>query len=205
MLDTLHHIINELSPYLHQYGLFILALAVAVEGFGIPAPGQSFLVVSGMLAANGEMSLSGVLSVGALAAFSGNCIGYFIGLKFGNVLLEKGWVKPETEKKLHGFIGKYGIAALLMSRFVEGLKQTLCIGCGIAKLPLRTFLLGNALATLVWVIIFGVGPALLTHEMGPLVAFYHSHRMLMWGIGSAITLLLSIGFLLSIKSTKSSG
>lgn len=186
MLDTLQHIIAELSPYLHHYGLFILALAVAVEGFGIPAPGQSFLIVSGMLAANGEISLSGVLTVGALAAFGGNCIGYFIGLKFGNVLLEKGWVKPETEQKLHAFIGKYGIAALLMSRFVEGLKQTLCIGCGIAKLPLRTFLLGNTLATLVWVIIFGLGPAILTHEMGPLVAFYHSHRLLMWGIGSAL-------------------
>ncbi|MGI2259928.1 DedA family protein [Shewanella sp. GXUN23E] len=186
MLDTLHHIINDLSPYLHHYGLFILALAVAVEGFGIPAPGQSFLIVSGMLAANGEMSLPGVLSVGALAAFGGNCIGYLIGMKFGNVLLEKGWIKAETEQKLHAFIGKYGIAALLMSRFVEGLKQTLCIGCGIAKLPLRTFLLGNALAPLVLVIIFGLGPAQLTHEVGPLVTFYHSHRMLMWGIGSAV-------------------
>ena len=192
MLDTLHHIINDLSPYLHHYGLFILALAVAVEGFGIPAPGQSFLIVSGMLAANGEMSLPGVLSVGALAAFGGNCIGYLIGLKFGNVLLEKGWIKAETEQKLHAFIGKYGIAALLMSRFVEGLKQTLCIGCGIAKLPLRTFLLGNALATVVWVVIFGLGPALLTHEMGPLLAFYHSHRMLMWGVGTLLILLIPI-------------
>ncbi|MGI2259940.1 DedA family protein [Shewanella sp. GXUN23E] len=186
MLDTLQHIIAELSPYLHHYGLFILALAVAVEGFGIPAPGQSFLIVSGMLAANGEMSLPAVLATGALAAFTGNCIGYLIGLKFGKVLLAKGWVKAETEQKLHAFIGKYGIAALLMSRFVEGLKQTLCIGCGIAKLPLSTFLLGNALATSVWVLIFGLGPAVLTREMGPLLAFYHDHRMQLWGAGTAL-------------------
>ncbi|MCF1428898.1 MAG: DedA family protein [Shewanella sp.] len=192
MFDPLQHIIAELSPYLHHYGLFILALAVAVEGFGIPAPGQSFLIVSGILATNGDMSLPGVLATGALAAFSGNCIGYFIGLKFGKVLLIKGWVKPETEQKLHTFIGKYGIATLLISRFVEGLKQTLCIGCGIAELPLSTFLLGNALATLVWVLIFGLGPAILIQEMGPLLAFYHSHHMQLWGIGTA---LIAIGIM----------
>lgn len=188
MLDTLQHIISDLTPYLHQYGYFILALAIAVEGVGIPAPGQSFLIVSGILAAGGQMSLPGVLLVAGLSAFSGNCIGYIIGLRFGDVLLKKGWVKPQTERRLHGFIERYGMIALLLSRFIEGLKQTMCIGCGIAKLPLKTFLLGNLLATVSWVLLFGVGPAILRREMTPLLTFYHSHQLLMWAIGTLVVL-----------------
>lgn len=196
MLETLQHITNELTPYLHQYGYLILAFTIAVEGIGIPAPGQSFLIVSGLLAANGDMSLTGILVVGGVSAFIGNTLGYFIGWRFGDLLLKKGWVKAQTKAKMHAFIERYGIIALLMSRFIEGLKQTMCIGCGIAKLPLRHFLLGNALASSIWVLIFGLIPALLKQQMLFIFNFYHTHRMLMWSLGSLVIICV---VLLAIK------
>ncbi|KLV09260.1 membrane protein [Photobacterium aquae] len=186
MLETLQHIINELAPYLHQYGYAILALTIALEGIGIPTPGQSFLIVSSILAANGEMSIEGVLLVGASSAFFGNMLGYLTGLKFGNLLLKKGWLKPQTETKLHQFIGRFGLVALLISRFVEGLKQTMSLGCGIAKMPFNTFIASNALATTIWVTVFGIGPVVLMHELSPFLNFYHTHRMTVWCAGTGV-------------------
>ncbi|MBY5923277.1 DedA family protein [Ferrimonas balearica] len=193
MLHTLQTLVSDLSPYLQQYGYLLLALAIAVEGFGIPAPGQALLMVSGVLAADGELALHWVLLVATLSAFSGNLVGYFLGLKGDSWLRRKGWMSADTEARLHRFIGRYGIAVLLLSRFVEGLKQTMALGCGLANMPLRAFLLGNALATAVWVGIFGLGPALLWHERTALTLFYHAHTTLTWSVlvvGLLSTLLL---------------
>ena len=202
MPEALQHIMAEMTPWLQQYGYFILALAIAIEGVGIPAPGQSLLIVASLLAAAGQMSLPLVLIVAGSSAFIGNSLGYFLGIKFGDVLIKKGWVKESTEAKLHGFIGKYGLAALLLSRFIEGLKQTIFIGCGMAKMSLNKFLLGNTLATGLWLTLFGLGPVLIRDELTPILAFYHHHQHLFWLIITVIGTISLVIFTLILRRRK---
>ncbi|MCH1930209.1 DedA family protein [Shewanella sp. A25] len=147
MPEALQHIINEMTPWLSQYGYLLLFIAIAVEGFGIPAPGQSLLIVASLISTTGDMSLALVITVAALAALTGNSVGYFIGRRFGHLLRDKGWIKPNLEAKLHNSIDRYGITALVISRFIEGLKQFMFIGCGLAEMPLKPFIIGNILAT----------------------------------------------------------
>ncbi|WP_198782081.1 DedA family protein [Shewanella putrefaciens] len=192
MPEVLQHLITEMTPWLQQYGYLLLFIAIALEGFGIPAPGQSLLIVASLLAATGQMSLPLVLVVAACGALSGNSLGYLIGWRFGDVLLKKGWIKPQLEDKIHGIIGQYGIAALVLSRFVEGLKQFMFIGCGLAKMPLKQFVIGNVLATSIWVTLFGLGPVLIRDEIAPMLAFYHLHKYPTWAIVSLLMAFLLI-------------
>ncbi|MBY6188003.1 DedA family protein [Marinobacter hydrocarbonoclasticus] len=194
MFHTLQTLVTDLSPYLHQYGYLLLFVAIAVEGFGVPAPGQALLMVAGVLAADGELSLQWIVIVAAASAFIGNLVGYVLGSRGDDLLRRKGWISQSTEARLHRFIEKYGIAVLLFSRFIEGLKQTMALGCGLAKMPLNTFLLGNALATAVWVAVFGLGPALLWHEKVPLMRFYQAHEALTWSLGLSVLGLLALAF-----------
>lgn len=194
MPEALQHIMSELTPWLQEYGYALLFIAIAVEGFGIPAPGQSLLIVASLLAATGQMSLSAVLMVAACGALCGNSLGYYIGWRFGDVLLNKGWIKPQLEDKIHGVIGQYGIAALILSRFIEGLKQFMFIGCGLAKMPLKQFVVGNCLATGIWVSIFGLGPAIIRDEITPILAFYHQHKYPTW---AGVSLILAVLILLT--------
>ncbi|MBY5994133.1 DedA family protein [Ferrimonas balearica] len=188
MLDSLQPLITDLAPYLQQYGLWILALAIAVEGVGIPAPGQSLLIVAAVLAAGGDLSLTGVLTVATLSAFFGNLAGYFIGLKGDRWLRRRGWLSERTEQRLHAFITRHGTSAMVISRFVEGLKQTLPLGTGLAQMPLAAFLLANALASLIWVAVFGAAPALLRHHFASLQSLYQLHPMAVWGVGLSLLL-----------------
>ncbi|MDV5391778.1 DedA family protein [Shewanella xiamenensis] len=190
MPEALQHLITEMTPWLQQYGYLLLFVAIAVEGFGIPAPGQSLLIVASLLAATGQMSLPLVLIVACVAALSGNSLGYFIGRSFGEVLLRKGWIKPQLEDKIHSVIGQYGIAALVLSRFVEGLKQFMFIGCGLAKMPFKQFVMGNLLATSIWVTLFGLGPVLIRDEIAPILTFYHQHKYPTWAIVSLLLISL---------------
>ncbi|EPA8652718.1 DedA family protein [Photobacterium damselae] len=198
---SIEHIITELTPLLQQYGYFVLALAVAIEGMGIPAPGQSLLIVASLLAASGKMSLPMVLLVGWMSSFIGNTLGYVIGRQFGHILVHKQWIKPNTLEKLHQFIDKYGVLGLLISRFVEGIKQFMCLGCGIAQMPARLFFLGNFIAVTVWVLVFGVAPAYLRDEMRPILAFYHKYQTQCWVAVAAI--LVSIFTLIVIYRRRS--
>ncbi|MCP3128729.1 DedA family protein [Shewanella sp. KJ2020] len=192
MPEVLQHLITEMTPWLQQYGYLLLFIAIALEGFGIPAPGQSLLIVASLLAATGQMSLPLVLMIAACGALTGNSLGYLIGWRFGDVLLKKGWIKPQLEDKIHGIIGQYGIVALVLSRFIEGLKQFMFIGCGLAKMPFRQFVVGNILATSIWVTLFGLGPVLIRDEIAPMLAFYHQHKYPTWAIVSLLIAFLLI-------------
>ncbi|CAG18957.1 DedA family protein [Photobacterium profundum] len=201
-MTSFEHIIAELTPLLQQYGYWILAIAIAVEGIGIPAPGQSLLVVASLLAASGKMSLSSILLVAGLSGFIGNCCGFWIGRKFGHVLVNKQWIKPRTLGKLHAFIERYGTFGLLISRFIEGIKQFMALGCGIAQMPVKHFLIGNLLAISVWLMVFGVAPAYLHDEMEHILAFYHHYQALCWAVVSAVVVVLLALILRSLKKRR---
>jgi membrane protein DedA with SNARE-associated domain len=184
------HLITELTPLLQEYGYFVLALAIAVEGMGIPAPGQSLLIVASFLSVSGTMSLPLILIVAGLSAFLGNTGGYLIGAKFGHVIERKQWIKPSNMTKMHAFIAKYGIVGLLLSRFVEGIKQFICLGCGMAEMSPLRFYVGNFFAVILWLIVFGLGPALLHDQIGHILAFYHHYQLWFWCIAATIIILL---------------
>ncbi|MCV5745353.1 VTT domain-containing protein, partial [Escherichia coli] len=82
-----------------------------------------------------------------------------LGYYFEGWLDKKGYISGPKMQKLQSTIQKYGPACLVVSRFIEGMKQFMPLACGIAKMPRREFLLGNALAATIWVLVF----SLLTH------------------------------------------
>ncbi|QUM85788.1 DedA family protein [Moritella sp. 28] len=200
-MEYIQHIINEMSPLLQEYGYFILALMVAIEGMGIPAPGQSLLIVASLVASQGQMSLPLVLLTGWGASLFGNTCGYMIGHKFSHIISSKNWIKEQRLQKINTFIEKYGLLGLVLSRFIEGVKQFMCLGCGIAKMPFKFFMLGNVLAVSIWIVCFGVLPAYFYHDLGAIIHFYHLHQQQSWAIVGSILLCLAL-FITWKNSTK---
>ena len=49
------------QPILDHYGYLAVFIAILVEGFGVPAPGQTILMAGAILAARGEVSIALVL------------------------------------------------------------------------------------------------------------------------------------------------
>ncbi|UJF18093.1 DedA family protein [Vibrio sp. SS-MA-C1-2] len=198
-MEAIQHIINELSPLLQQYGYFILALAIAIEGIGIPAPGQSLLIVASLLASQGTMSLTNVLLVSGVSSVVGNTCGYFLGKKFGHFFIRKKWLKPKTLNKIHSFIDKYGLLALILSRFIEGVKQFICLGCGVAQMPFRYFFIGNVLAVSIWLFCFSWAPAYFYGEIGHIINFYHTYQTEFWVAGCSLLAIIILLFALKIR------
>src|SRR2546430_3928841 len=65
-----------MESLVHDYGLFLLFLLIAMESAGIPLPGETALVTAGVLASRGDMDIVAVIAVAATAAIVGDNRGY---------------------------------------------------------------------------------------------------------------------------------
>ena len=88
---------------------------------------------------------------------------------------------------------------LVVSRFVEGMKQFMPLACGIAKMPRKEFLLGNALATTIWVAVFSLLTNFTFEHLSVLSQFYTDHRYVVW---SSAALLFSLMIFALLKRKK---
>ena len=152
---------HQLHAFLIDYGYVALFCVVLVENAGIPAPGQTLLITAAVLASQGKLNLAAVLSVSALAAFIGACIGYWIGTKGGRRLIQRFGRylrigEPELAR-LETRFARYGIGFVLFARFFEVLRQLNGVVAGITRMPLRYFLPANALGAALWTLAWGYG------------------------------------------------
>jgi len=180
-----------MQSLVHDYGLFILFLLVAMESAGIPLPGETALVAAGVLASQGDMSIVAVIAVAAVAAIAGDNVGYWAGRLGGRALLER-WsflerhasrVLPWSER----FFARHGGKTIFLARFIAVLRVTAAWLAGISKMHWWLFFLWNAAGGIVWAVTVG------------LVAYYAGHAaaaaISRYGLsaGVAIVVLLVVG------------
>ncbi|MCX2791367.1 MULTISPECIES: DedA family protein [Vibrio] len=188
-----------MKPLLEQYGYLALIVSIFLEGIGIPMPGQSLMIAASIISSEHVMNLSLVMIVSWLSCFLGNTCGYLIGYYFEGWLDKKGYISGPKMQKLQSTIQKYGPACLVVSRFVEGMKQFMPLACGIAKMPRKEFLLGNALATTIWVAVFSLLTNFAFEHLSVLSQFYTDHRYVVW---SSAALLFSLMIFALLKRKK---
>ncbi len=153
--DTLEHLIHTIQPYLHQYGYLAVFVAIFLEDFGVPLPGETMLIAASLLAPTGALNIVWLMIVAWIAAVLGDNTGYAIG-RFGGrrLVLSVGRFILLTPKRLEfaeGFFRRRGAIVVIVARFIEILRQLNGIIAGIASMPWLKFLLYNAIGAALWV------------------------------------------------------
>lgn len=151
------HLLAAAEPWLRHYGYAALGAAVGLEGFGIPAPGQSLLIGAALLAVRGDFAIGWVLLVAWLAAFGGDNLGYLIGRYGGHRLLRKVGAPPQRLDRLRQFFLRYGPMVLLLGRFLDGTRQLDGIVAGSVLMPWWRFAFFDGLGVTAWVGAWGYG------------------------------------------------
>lgn len=198
-MEHINELLMAMKPLLEQYGYLALIVSIFLEGIGIPMPGQSLMIAASIISSEHVMNLSLVMIVSWLSCFFGNTCGYLIGYYFEGWLDKKGYISGPKMQKLQSTIQRYGPACLVVSRFVEGMKQFMPLACGIAKMPRKEFLLGNALATTIWVAVFSLLTSFAFEHLSVLSQFYTDHRYVVW---SSAALLFSLMIFALLKRKK---
>ena len=172
--STLEHYGALAEPILDQYGYPAVFVAVLVEGFGIPAPGQTLLMAGAILAARGGMSIELVLGLAFLAAVLGNTLGYLLGRWGGRLLLGKVGVNEARMQRFEGLFNRYGAGIVFGGRFFEGLRQLSGIVAGALEMPWWKFSVFNALGAVAWIALWGMGVYLFDQDIKAVFAVFHT-------------------------------
>jgi membrane protein DedA with SNARE-associated domain len=144
-----------MTSFFTHHGLPLLFLAVGIESFGIPVPGETALIAFGVLASQGHYSIVLVIVVAAVAATVGDNLGFWlIGRRGGRALLAR---FPRLERRAErllprtqSLIDRYGGRAVFFGRFVAVLRETVAWVAGLAGMSWPRFLFWNALGGAVW-------------------------------------------------------
>jgi membrane protein DedA with SNARE-associated domain len=150
---------------LHLHGPIIYAVvgalvfAEAALFFGFVFPGETAIVVAGVLASQHRVSLPILLIVIGASAIVGDSIGYEIGRRFGDRLLETKALRKHRDKlgSAQDLLRRRGALAVFIGRFTALLRAIMPALAGSARMPYGRFLVFNALGGITWGIGFTVG------------------------------------------------
>jgi membrane-associated protein len=153
------HLINQMldmmGPYVY-FGLFFVVFAETGLAVGFFLPGDSLLVVSGLMARTLPDKLNVIFVL--LAFFAGSVIGdntgYWTGRAMGKKLFNREdsrIFKPSRVAKAHAFFEKYGVKTVVLARFVPIVRTFAPLVVGAAEMPYSRFLPFSILGGALWI------------------------------------------------------
>jgi membrane-associated protein len=159
-----------IDPLLNLHGVAayslvgVLAFAEAAAFVGFVLPGETAVILGGVLAYRHSVSLAVMVLVVVVAAVGGDSVGYEIGKRYGQRLLglsifdrHQGAIESGRQR-----LSTRGGSAVFLGRFTAFLRAVMPGMAGAARMPYRKFLAWNAAGGIIW----GIGFTMLGYAAG---------------------------------------
>ncbi|MGK5551959.1 DedA family protein [Actinomadura kijaniata] len=159
MLEHFNALVGGLPPALVYLVIAFLVFAEAALFFGFVFPGETAIVVGGILASQHRLSLGLLLAIAVVAAVVGDSVGYEIGRRYGTRILDTRAMRKHRTKveRAQELIRRRGAFAVFIGRWTALLRALMPALVGCARLPYPKFLLFNVIGGAVWVVVFTLG------------------------------------------------
>jgi membrane-associated protein len=165
-----------------------LAFAEAALFVGLVLPGETALVLGGVLAARHQVGLVTLLVAAIVAAVAGDSVGYLVGRRFGPGLrrtrVGRRISDPHWERA-ERFVARRGVWAVLAGRWVGVLRALVPTAAGMTRMPYRPFVIANAIGGALWAVVV----VLLGYTAG--ASFAHVQGVLGWISGAVATVVVA--------------
>jgi membrane-associated protein len=137
-----------------------LAFLETAAFVGLLVPGETAVVVGGVVAQRGDVTLPALIALVWLGAVGGDLVSFGLGRRLGRPFLDARGpqlrIRPEHVQRVERFFARHGGRAVLVGRFVGILRALTPFVAGASRLPLRRFLPYSVLGALAWAATFTV-------------------------------------------------
>jgi undecaprenyl-diphosphatase len=162
--------------------VFVFALLETAAFAGLAVPGETAVVLGGVVAFQGRIPVAAMCAAAALGAIVGDSIGFYVGRRLGSRLLGgrlgammgRGRIESTMNRIRAG-----GIRAVILGRFVGVLRAVMPFAAGSSGMSYGRFLVASVTGGTIW----GVGFTLLGYLAG------NSWRRVEHYVGRASTIL----------------
>lgn len=139
---------DELSHIIAQYGIYAVFALCMVEG-------DITLLISGAMAQGGffgQYSFLKVLLFGTLGGMAGDHFAYGIGRIFHEKAKHYRFYQM-AQPRINKLIDKFGGFAIIISKYIYGIRVAMCVFYGVGRMPLSRFLFLDFISCFTWVIL----------------------------------------------------
>ncbi len=143
---------------------------------GLFLPGDSLLVIAGLVAAAGGLNVWALMGLLTIAAVAGDSTGYAIGHRAGPILFRRGQslvFNPRHLVRTRDFYARYGAKTIVIARFVPIIRTFAPVVAGIGQMEYRRFLFYNVAGGLGWVILMTSAGYLLGRAIPNVGSYVH--------------------------------
>jgi membrane protein DedA with SNARE-associated domain/membrane-associated phospholipid phosphatase len=153
MSSLIAHILS-LSGWLALLVVFAVPALESSVFLGFVFPGETALILGGVLASFGRVSLWAVLIAGIFGAVIGDSAGYLVGRTYGRRMLGarpfNRVLKPRRIERAQDYLAKRGGRAVFFGRFTAALRVLVPGLAGMARMRYRVFLPFNVAGGAIW-------------------------------------------------------
>jgi membrane protein DedA with SNARE-associated domain len=131
----------------------VLALFAALENVFPPLPTDTVVAFGTWLAARGDGSAVGAFLSSWLGNVAGVAAMYEVGRRHGTTWMRRKFPRladEQGEARLRSLYSRYGLAALVLSRFIPGVRALVPPFAGALRVPAFTAIAAMAVASGVW-------------------------------------------------------
>ena len=153
----------DLAALIHQYGYLAVFVGSMLEG-------ETLLVLAGLAAHRGYLSLEWVIVIAAAGAYLGDQICFVIGRFFGRRVLVR-WPRLESSiARADALLARRRGAFIVVGlRFMYGLRTGGILAIAMSRMPWLRFASFNLLGVLLWAPLVAGGGYVLGHAVEPLL------------------------------------
>ncbi len=136
---------EHISEIIEQYGIYAVFALCTVEG-------DITLLLSGVMAHSqffGSYSFFWVFLAGMFGGVAGDNVAYFIGRLFRTTIKDYGFYQM-ARPRIERLIEKFGGFAIIISKYIYGIRAAMCLFYGIGRMPYLRFLILDTLSCAIW-------------------------------------------------------
>jgi membrane protein DedA with SNARE-associated domain len=156
--------IDWITGLMNTLGYAGIALLMFLENVFPPVPSEVVMPLAGFTAAQGGLSLVGVIVAGAAGSLAGALAWYYAGKIYGAERMRDFarrygcWitVSPEDIDHATNWFNRHGRSAVLIGRLVPGVRTLISVPAGISGMGLLPFLLYSTIGTVGWTALLAI-------------------------------------------------
>ncbi|SFP29431.1 undecaprenyl-diphosphatase [Geopseudomonas sagittaria] len=154
-LDTLTTWLGAQPEWL-GLAIFLIACIECLTIVGIVVPGTVVLFAVAALAGSGVLTLWQTLLIGYAGGLLGDALSYALGRRFHQDIRRLPLLRrhPEWLAQAEFYFQRYGVASLLLGRFIGPLRPMLPTVAGMLDMPLPRFITVSLLAAAGWAVVY---------------------------------------------------
>lgn len=156
-LPDFEHLIRDAGQALGPYTYVLVGVLAFLETgafVGLIAPGEFAILVGGVVAGQGRISIVALIALVWACAFAGDLTSFVAGRRLGREFMERHGPKVkitgERLDRVDEFFSKHGGKAIFLGRFVGLVRAVAPFIAGSSRMPIRRFVPYDVLGAGIW-------------------------------------------------------